>query len=60
MTWWVERYNHATQITSHPQTRSDSLNEMKITTQEDDELVLLKHTITHGWPSTVREVPSAI
>ena len=28
--------------------------------QKDDELVLLKHTITHGWPSTIREVPSGI
>ena len=28
--------------------------------QEDDELALLKHTITHGWPSTIREVPSEI
>ena len=28
--------------------------------QEDDELALLKHTITHGWPSTIWEVPSEI
>ena len=28
--------------------------------QEDDELVLLKHTITHGWPRTIRKVPSEI
>ena len=34
------------------------MNEMRIGTQEDDELGLLKHTITHGWPSTIREVPS--
>ena len=40
--------------------RSDSLNQMRIATQEDDELALLKHTITHGWPSTIREVPSKI
>ena len=33
---------------------------MRIATQEDDELVLLKHTITHGWPNTIREVPSEI
>ena len=33
---------------------------MRIATQEDDELALLKHTITHGWPSTIREVPSEI
>ena len=28
--------------------------------QEDDELVCLKHTITNGWPSTIREDPSEI
>ena len=33
---------------------------MRIATQEDDELALLKHTITHGWVSTMREVPSEI
>ena len=27
---------------------------------EGDELVLLKHTITHGWPGTIREVLSVI
>ena len=26
--------------------------------QEDDQLTLLKHTITHGWPNTIQEVPS--
>ena len=33
---------------------------MRIATQEDDGLGLLKHTITHGFPSTIREVPSEI
>ena len=28
--------------------------------QEDDELVLLKHTITQGWPSTIKEVPNVL
>ena len=28
--------------------------------QEDDQLDLLMHTITHGWPNTIREVPSKI
>ena len=28
--------------------------------QRDDELVLLKNTINHGWPSTIREVSSDI
>ena len=33
---------------------------MRIATQEDDELTLLKHTISHGCPSTIIEVPSEI
>ena len=48
------------QITNQLNTRNDSLNQMRIGTQEDDEPALLKHTITHGYPSTIREVPSKI
>ena len=48
---------HIHQITNQLSARSDSLNQMRIATQEDDELALLKHIITHGWPSTIREVP---
>ena len=33
---------------------------MRVANQEDDELALLKHTKNHGWPSTIREVPSEI
>ena len=33
---------------------------MKIANQEDVELALLKHAITHGWPSTIREMPRKI
>ena len=39
---------------------SDSLQQIRIATQEDDELALLKHTITQGWPSTFKEVPSVL
>ena len=46
---------HEHQITSQLSARSDSLNEMRIATQEEDELVLLMHTIKHGWQSTIRE-----
>ena len=49
---------HVHQITNQLSARSHSWNEKRIATQEDDELALLKHTITHGWPSTIREVPS--
>ena len=48
------------QITNQLSVRSDRLNQMRIVTEEDDELALHKHTIMHGWPSTIREVPSEI
>ena len=48
---------HIHQITSQLMARSDSSN---IATQADDELALLKHSIMHGWPSTIREVSSEI
>ena len=41
-------------ITNQLSARSDSLNQLRIATQEDDKLALLKHTMTHGWPSTIR------
>ena len=49
---------YAYQITNQLCARSDSLQQIRIATHEDDELVLLKHTITQGWPSTIKEVPS--
>ena len=48
------------QITNQLNARSDSLNKLQIATQEDDELPLLKHTITQGWPNTIKEVPSKL
>ena len=49
---------HAYQITNWLCTRSDSLQQIRFATQENDELALLKHTITQGWPCTIKEVPS--
>ena len=51
---------HLYQITQQLSARSDSLNQLRLATQEDDELALLKHTKTQGWPSTIKEVPSVI
>ena len=51
---------HLYQITNQLSTRSDSLNELRLAKQEDDELVLLKHTITQGWPRTIKEVPNVL
>ena len=48
------------QITSQLKARSESLNQLHIATKEDDELVLLKHTITNGWPNSIKEVPHEI
>ena len=48
------------QITSHLNARGDSLQEIRVAMQEDDQVAVLKHTITHGWPNTIREVPSEI
>ena len=51
---------HAYQITNQLCARSDSLNQIWIATHEDDELALFQHTITQGWPSTTKEVPSVL
>ena len=51
---------HLYQITNQVNARSDSLNQLCVATQEDDELVLLKHTITHGWPNTIKVVPNEL
>ena len=48
------------QITNQLNTRSDSLNQLWIATQEDDEFALLKHTITQGWPNTIKEVSNEL
>ena len=36
------------------------MNQLPIATQEDDKLVLLKHTITNGWPNSITEIPHEI
>ena len=51
---------HLYQITKQLSTRSDSFNQLRWATQEDDELVLLRHTITQGWPSIIREIPNVL
>ena len=51
---------HIHQITSQLNARSESVNDIGIATQEDDEFSLSKHTITHGWPNSIREVPRKV
>ena len=49
---------YAYQIPNQLCARSNSLQQIRIATQEDDELALLKHTNTQGLPSTIKEVSS--
>ena len=48
------------QITSQLKARDDSLHRIRLATQADDNLTILKHIIQHGWPRTVKEVPQEI
>ena len=45
------------QITKQLQARSDSLQQLIVATQADDELAILKHTIMQGWPQNIKQVP---
>ena len=51
---------HLYQITNQLSTRCESLNQLRLAVQEDNELVLVKHTIIQGWPSTIKEVPNVL
>ena len=51
---------HVYQITHQLSVRSDSLNQLRVSTQADDELALLKHTIMQGWPSSIKQVPHVL
>ena len=48
------------QITNQLSAGSDSLQQLKVSTPADDELALLKHTITSGWPSLIKQVPQGL
>ena len=48
------------QITSQLKARNDSLHRIRLATQADDNLVILKHIIQQGSPKTVKEVPQEI
>ena len=51
---------HIYQITSQLKARSDTLNQLHVATKKDDKLILLNHTITNGWPHSIKEVPHKI
>ena len=48
------------QVTKQLSARSDSFNQLRLATRDNDEPVLLKHTIPQGWPSTIKEVYNAL
>ena len=45
------------QITQQLPASSDSLHQLRLSMQADDELALLKHTIMQGWPKSIKQVP---
>ena len=51
---------HLYQITNQLCVRRDGLNQLTVSTQEDDELSLLKHTIMQGCPSSIKQVPQVL
>ena len=48
------------QITSQLKAQNDSLHSIRLATQADDNLAILKHIIQQGWPKTIKEVPQEI
>ena len=47
-------------ITHQLSARSESLNKLRVSTQANDELALLKHTIMQGWPCSIKQVPPVL
>ena len=48
------------QITIQLKARNDSLHEIQLATQANDNLAILKYMIHQGWPKTIKEVPEEI
>ena len=51
---------HIYQITQQLSARIDSLQQLRLSMQADDELALLKHTIMQGWPKSIKQVPPVL
>ena len=47
-------------ITQQLPARSDSLHQLRLSLQADDEFALLRHTIMQGWPKSVKKVLPAL
>ena len=52
--------HHLYQITNQLSARSDSLHQLRVSTQADDELSLLKHMSMSGWPSLIKQAPQVL
>ena len=48
------------QITQQLPTRRDSLHQLRLSMQADNELALLKHTIMQGRPKSIKQVPAVL
>ena len=48
------------QITKQLPTQNDNLQQLRMATQTDDELAILKHTIMQGWPKSIKQVPPVL
>ena len=48
------------QITQPLPARSDSLQQLRLSTQTDNELTILKHAIMQGWPKSIKQVPPVL
>ena len=51
---------HVYQITQQLAAGSDGLHQLRVSTQADDELALLKHTIMQGWPCSIKQIPPVL
>ena len=45
------------QIAAHARCTQDRIDRLQQSTVKDDTLALLKHTVRHGWPQTITELP---
>ena len=51
---------HVYQITQQLPARSNSLHQVRVSMQPDDELALLKQTIMQGWPKSMKQEPPVL
>ena len=52
--------HHVYQIPHQLSARSDSLNQLRVSIEADDELGMLKHTIMQGWTSSIKQGPPVL